>query len=173
MTRSAALFGLVASFTASAPLWAKGETVIIEVEGATLSSPIQITDPKIQEFNVWAGSWWGNEQTEGFIIDWRAMVAQPPAGLNHYEVSFYAGCKSGDRSCLGETPRLAYVVSYDYDASSKRGFVYLPRYGEPWWDVNSQHIYRGKTLEGHWFLATDSWDRFVRPVIAAAQNRSH
>ena len=176
MIRSAALFGLLASFAASAPLWAKGDTVLIEVEGATLSATIQITDPKIQEFNVWTGPSWGNiEETEGFIIDWQARVAQPPAGLSHYQVSFYAGCKTApdDPSCLGEKPRLAYVVSYDYDGSSKRGFVYLPRYGEPWWEVNSQHIYRGNTIEGHWFLATDSWDRFVKPVIAAAQNRGH
>ena len=176
MIRSAALFGLLASFTASAPLWAKGDTVIIEVKGETLPAPIQITDPKIQEFNIWSGpgvSSGDTEETEGFIIDWRAGVAQPPAGLIHYQVSFYAGCKSGDRTCLGEKPRLAYVVSYDYDASSRRGFVYLPRYGEPWWDVNSQHIYRGNALEGHWFLASDTWDRFVMPVIAAAQNRSH
>jgi hypothetical protein len=175
-------------------LWAKGDTVLIEVNGPTLSAPIQITDPRIQEFNVWAGpgASAGNiEDAEGFIVEWRARVAQPPAGLQHYQVSFYAGCKTAPRaagvapglsaaailrnnpSCLGEKPRLAYVVSYDYDASSKRGFVYLPRYGEPWWEVNSQHIYRGNAIDGHWFLATDSWDRFVRPVIAAAQTKSH
>jgi hypothetical protein len=152
MIRSAALFGLLASLTASAPLWAKGDMVLIEVKGETLSAPLQITDPKIQEFNIWAGpgvSSGDTEETEGFIIDWRAGVAQPPAGLNHYQVSFYAGCNAAPRaegvalglsaaailrnnpSCLGEKPRLAYVVSYDYDHSSKRGFVYLPRYGEP------------------------------------------
>jgi hypothetical protein len=55
MTRSLAILGLLFSLTVSMPLWAKGDTVLIEVKGETLSTPIKITDPKIEEFTPWAG----------------------------------------------------------------------------------------------------------------------
>jgi hypothetical protein len=170
---------MLASAATTTPLWAKGDMVLIEIRGEALPAPVKITDPKIQEFNIWAGAG-ANEgalaTATGFIIDWKAgIVARLPAGLQHYEVSFYAGCRERphDLSCLAETPRLVYVVPYDYDPASKKSFVYLPGYGEPWCDLNWGHIYRGKDVEGHWFLATDSWDEFVRPVIAQALRRSN
>ena len=173
MIRSVATFGLLASFTMCAPLWAKGDMVLVEIKGADLKAPLKITDPKIQEFNIWAGPDASNtEESEGFIINWRAgVVQQLPAGLQHYHVSFYAGCNTrpNDPECLAEKPRLVYEVSYDYDISSQQGFVYLPYFDEPGWDANAHAIYRGN-LEGHWFQATESWERFVRPLIAGARN---
>ena len=52
---SVAMFGLLILILAPA-LWAKGDMVLIEVKAKSLRAPIEITDPKIQEFNVWAGS---------------------------------------------------------------------------------------------------------------------
>jgi hypothetical protein len=176
--RFATVLSLVASLTLSAPLWAKGDMVLVKITGATLKSPIEITDSKIQEFNIWAGpgvtSAQGGvqrEDTEGFIIDWQAGVAaQRPNGLQHYEVSFYAGCRTGPNSdCGGEKPRLAYVVSYDYAPAAKRGFVYLPRKGDPSYYINIGSVgHNGR--EGNWFLAKASWEDFVRPLIAKAQD---
>ncbi len=181
MIRSLAVFGLLASCTVASPLWGKGEMVMIELQGGTLTTPIRITDPKIEEFNIWAGPFWESpavndgvplENAKGFIIDWRAgIVTRHPVGLQHYKVSFYAGCRTNlnDPACAAEKPRLVYKVSYDYEPSSKRGFVYLPAYGEPSWDINSTHIYRGRGIEGHWFRATDTWDRFASASIAKQQ----
>jgi hypothetical protein len=166
--RFGAVIGLVASFALSAPLWAKGDMVLVKISGATLKSPIEITDSKIQELNIWAGpgvtSAQGGaqrEDTEGFIIDWQAGVAaQRPNGLRHYEVSFYTGCRTD--------PNRDYGVSYDYEPSAKRGFVYLPGRGDPFYYVNIGSVgHHG--LEGNWFLATASWEDFVRPRIANAQ----
>jgi len=182
--RSTAVLSLLASFTIPAPLWAKGDMVLVEIKGASLKSPIQITDPRIEEFNIWVGPGISvgdgissqKEETKGFIIDWQAGVAgQRPIGLQHYEVSFYAGCRTPERwnsnvrDCLAEKPRLAYVVSYDYDPSSKRGFVYLPGKGDQFYYVNIGSIGHG-SRDGHWFFATTSWEDFVRPLIANAQN---
>ena len=176
--RFAAVLSLFASFTLSAPLWAKGDMVLVKINGAPLKSPIEITDSRIQEFNIWAGPGVSStqeglqrEDTEGFIIDWQAGVAaQRPSGLQHYEISFYAGCRTGpNRDCGGEKPRLAYVVCYDYDPSAKRGFVYLPGRSDPFYYVNLGSIGR-HGLEGNWFFATASWEDFVRPLIANAQN---
>jgi hypothetical protein len=172
MIRSVATLGLLTSFTMCAPLLAKGDMVLIEIKGADLKAPLKITDPRIQEFNIWAGpgtSADGVEGTEGFIINWRAgVVQQLPAGLQHYRVSFYAGCNTrpNDPDCLAEKPRLVYEVSYSYAISSQRGFVYLHRFDEPGWDVHG--IYRGK-LEGHWFQATEEWEQFVAPIIRNAR----
>jgi len=172
--RSTVWLCLLAILIAPARLWGKGDMVLIEVKGGALRSPIRITDTRIQEFNVWAGPGVNNatlENAKGFIIDWHSGTASPPpSGLERYEVSFYAGCNSipDDPQCLAEQPRLAYVVSYDYDSSSKRGYVYLPRRGERWFKLNGGTIWHGPGIEGHWFLATDSWEEFVRPFIAKA-----
>lgn len=158
----------------STPLWGKGDMVLIEVKGGALRAPVRITDHRISDFNVWAGPGVNDatlENATGFIIDWHAgTVSPPPPGPERYEVSFYAGCNSipDDPKCLAEKPHLVYVVSYVYDPSSKRGYVYLPGPGEPWSDLNPGTIYRGPRIEGHWFLATRSWEGFVGPFIAEA-----
>jgi hypothetical protein len=185
---AAALLGLVSTFGASSPLWAKGRMVRIEISGGTLISPLQITDEqRLEEFVFWDGP--GNngvrlENAEpGSIIDWKTgFVAQHPADLQRYEVSFYwMGCpadspviRDGKHYCAA-VPTLAYVVFYEYDASSKRGFVYLPDEDAPrgHGGMNSGTIYRGPGVAGHWFRATTSWADFVGPLIAKAPHRSH
>ena len=52
---------------------------------------------KIEDFTPWAGPGVNGARVpsaEGFIVDWHAGVVRQPAGLQHYEVSFYAGCRS-------------------------------------------------------------------------------
>lgn len=171
---SAVLFGLFVLSMVPTSSSAKGDMVLIEIKGKALTRPIKITDPRIQEFNVWSGPGVNHttlENAQGFIIDWHSGTASPPSGLERYEVSFYAGCNSipNDPQCLAVKPSLAYVVSYDYDPSSKRGYVYLPRRGEPWFELNSGTIWHGSGIDGHWYLATDSWENFVRPLIAKAR----
>ena len=156
------------------PLWAKGDVVLVEIMGGHLPSTIKITDPKIDDFNIWAGPGTSNgleEGTEGFIINWKAGVAsQPRPEVEHYQVAFYAGCRTipDDPNCLSEKPHLAYVVLYDYDRKAKRGFVYLPRFKEPWGDLNCRSICRGNDIPGHWFHATDTWISFVEPILEKA-----
>jgi hypothetical protein len=162
---------ILLSLAVSAPLWAKGEMVLIEVKGATLPTPIRITDPKIEDFSPWAGPGVNGASVpnaEGFIIDWHAGVlsqqaAHPASGLQHYEVSFYEGCRTRNDWCTEKEPRLVYVVSYDYDPSSPRGFIYLPGKDDPSYDINVRTIWR--RIEGNWFFATGSWEKFIRPVI--------
>jgi len=170
----AVLFSLVVP-----ALWAKGDMVLIEVKGAKLPTPISITDPKIQDFTPWAGPGVNGARVpnaEGFIVDWHAGIvssqaAQPASGLQHYDVSFYEGCRTGnDSRCLAEKPSLVYVVSYDYDPSAPRGFVYLPGKGDPSYYLNMGTIARW--VEGNWFLAAKPWEEFIRPVIEKA-TRSH
>ncbi len=134
-SRSAAALFLLATL-----LWAKGDLVVVEVQGGALTTPLKITDPKIQDFNIWAGPGVNGATTKdakGFIIDWQAGVAAHlPAVLQHYEISFYEGCRIPNDWCRAEKPSLAYVVFYDYDPASQRGFVYLPGKGEPWYAMN-------------------------------------
>jgi len=156
------------------PSWAKGDMVLIEIMGGNLPSTISITDPDIDQFNIWAGpgvNGIGLEQAEGFIINWKAGLApQPRPQGEHYQVAFYAGCRTipDDPKCLAEKPHLAYVVLYDYDGTSKQGFVYLPRIKEAWGDLNGGSIYHGNGIEGHWFHATDAWRSFVEPILDKA-----
>jgi hypothetical protein len=181
---AAAFMGLVSTFGASPPLWAKGSTIRIEISGGSLTSPIRITDAKrLEEFTFWDGPGMngvrlGNAE-RGSIIDWKTgIVAQHPAHLQRYEMSFTADfglvCQSpyDPSRCALEEPRVIYVLIYEYDPSSKRGFVYLPGEGEPWHDWNIFTLYR-PDAEGHWFLATDAWTNFAEPLIATAQRRNH
>lgn len=154
------------------PSWAKGDMVLVEIMGGSLPSTIKITDPKIGDFNIWAGpgvNGVGLEQAEGFIINWKAGVApEPQPEVEHYQVAFYAGCRTiqDDPECLAEKPHLAYVVLYDYNRKSKQGFVYLPRVEERWLgNLNCGSICRGNGIEGHWFHATDAWLSFVEAII--------
>ena len=153
--------------------------VLLEIMGGDLPSTIKISDPKIGDFNIWAGPGTSRmingvtlESAEGFIINWKAGVApEPEPEVEHYQVAFYAGCRTilDDPKCLAERPHLAYVVLYDYDRRSKQGFVYLPGVKEPWWgNLNCGSICRGNGIEGHWFHATDAWLNFVEPIVDRA-----
>jgi hypothetical protein len=107
----------------ASPLNAKGETVRIVVEGADLPKPLDITDPKILvHFNVWAGPGTGsnspgfNPNAPSFIIDWsQGPLAGIPRGLQRYRVSFYVNY---------ENEKLAYVVFYASDPTTKHGYLY-------------------------------------------------
>jgi hypothetical protein len=151
---------LATILAACSAVWAKGDMVRIEVKGWALVSPIQITDPyRLEEFTFYGDS----------VSDWKAgIVAQHPIGLPRYEISFYMGCRTiNSPECLADKPRLAYVLFYEYDSSSRRGFVCLPGKRErSLWEIDSGTLYRGPAFEGHWFSATDSWTDFVRPLIA-------
>lgn len=164
---SAASLSLLMISIVPAPLSAKGNTVKITIKGAGLTTPLEITDPKIREFHVWAGP--GAGETEGFIIDWsKGVVAQPPTGLQHYEVSFYAGCQTSDWYCRTPVSYLAYVVSYAYNPSTEQGFVYLPGPGDELFKFNHA-MWHGHGFEGNWLRATSTWETFARPLIAKAR----
>ena len=162
---SAAAFSLLMMSVVPASLSAKGRTVKITIKGTDLTTPLEITDLKGEEFGVWTGPGVrvnGVEQTEGFIIDWpKGIVGQIPNRLQHYEVSFYAGCRTTE-------PSLVYVVSYAYDPSTQQGFVYLPGRDDEAFRFN--HVmWHGHGLEGHWLPATSTWENFVTPLIAKAR----
>jgi hypothetical protein len=63
-------------------------------------------------------------------------------------------------------------VFYEYDPSSSRGFVNLPGKGSPFYYLNMGTIGRGE-VEGNWFVAKDSWEDFIRPLIAKALSQGH
>lgn len=172
MVRSVAL-RLFASLGLSVHLWAKAPTIRIEVKGAGLSSPREITSREaLNEFTFFDGpgvSTMGGGYAPGSIIDWKSgFVAQPPGRRQHYQLLFYWPPRARPQAkCLTEKPCLVYAAFYDYDPSSKRGFVYLPGQGEPWHDLDVNVVYHG--VEGHWFNATDSWTGFLRLLLS---NRS-
>jgi hypothetical protein len=143
-------------------LSAKGKTVRITIKGADLNSPIEITDPKIlANFNVWDGPGTSSNEGQGLIVDWsQGTMSSPPKGLPLYEVSFYVDF--GNRE-----EKQVYVVSYEYDPSSRLGYVYLPGKGEKWWRLNVSSIFRD--VEGNWFSAWSSWENVARPLIEKAK----
>ncbi len=167
------LFAIGIALGLSIVISAKGETTKITISGASLAHPIEITDAGIlKQCQVWSGPGTsvcmggrGNcvEGTEGFIVDWSSgAVAERPHGLQQYEVSFYV-----TDARLPDQPgpeQLAYVVSYEYDAATSQGYVYLPGKDDPWYPLNSASIFRGR--EGHWFRATRAWEDAVVPLVA-------
>ena len=162
MGRILAVLVVFLSLAIPARVFAKGDTVRITIKGADLKTPIEITDPKIlATFNVWTGPGTSsdapgfNSNAPGFIIDWSpGPVAEPPKGLQRYEVSFYAKIPK---------ERLIYLVFYEYDPATKRGYVYLPGRTDEWYRLNVSTIIRG--VEGRWFRAWSEWDSVARPLL--------
>lgn len=163
-----ALLTLLTVLSIPPAAFAKSATGKITIKGADWTTPIEISDPRILiNFNVWTGPGTSSNEPQGLIVDWsQGMIAEPPKGVQLYEVSFYTKLPHG---------QLIYVVSYGYDPSSEKGYVYLPGKGEKWYQRNVRSIYR--SVEGKWFHAWSVWDKVVRPLIAKAKtvntNRSN
>jgi len=106
---------LLAVFIAPASLSAKRDIVKIKITGPGLTTPVEITDPSIGSFTVWAGPGVrvnGVEQTEGFIIDWSSgPVEERPKELRPYEVSFYEKGRHPEE-------RVVYRVEYAMRATT-------------------------------------------------------
>jgi hypothetical protein len=101
-----------------------------------------------------------SNEGQGLIVDWsHGTISPPPKGLPLYEVFCYADFRN-----QGE--KQVYVVSYEYDPSTRHGYVYLPGKGDQWWGLNVSSICRG--IEGSWFSAWSEWDDVARPFIERA-----
>jgi hypothetical protein len=159
--RYAAAIVLLALLTG--PLSAKGPTLKITIKGDALKSPIELTEPGIREFEVWAGAGVtvnGVPQQEGFIIDWpKGILAERPDGIEIYEVWFHVEHQQQDSR---------YVVKYAYEPSQQEGFVYLPARQDEFGRSNTSLIWR-KGFEGNWLRSTAKWDEFARPIIESAK----
>ena len=152
------VLGMLLMVGIPASLSAKGRTVRITIKGTDLKTPIEITDPTIlANFNVWTNS----NKGKGLIVDWsQGTISPPPKGFPLYEVFFYV-----DIGKQQEKP--VYVVSYGYDPSTRRGYVYLPGKGDKWWELNVRSIFR--SVEGNWFSAWSVWEDVARPLITKAK----
>ncbi|MEM9742568.1 MAG: hypothetical protein AAF918_07765 [Pseudomonadota bacterium] len=144
---------------------AKQEIIKIEISGASLPSPISITNRQtVSQFSIWNGpgtaSYDGNgdpnppshlerNSSERRFIDWpEGTVAEPSANARHFDVTFF----------LGRTPnQRRYPFSYALDGNSARGLVYLPC-------VSTNVIWHG--VEGNWFYASSKWDELIAPLIS-------
>jgi hypothetical protein len=107
----ACAFCLLVLISTTVVLVAKGPTAKITITGASLQSPVEISDPDVlKDFNVWSGpGTFANdvEGTDGFIVDWASgAVPDPPNGLPTFEVSFYV--RYANRSVSEPADQLAY-----------------------------------------------------------------
>lgn len=169
MTRPfAAVCAVLVGIALPTSLPAKGRTLKIVISTDDKVEPIGITDDAVSKFNVWSGA--GVEinnvpQTKGFIVEWtKDPVTERPNNLRRYRVSFFTGCHRSDTPCSASEAKLSYVVLYEYDAATSKGYVYLPGKGDDEHELNTRSIYRG--VEGDWFHATQEWQDFIVPFIA-------
>jgi hypothetical protein len=84
--------------------------------------------------------------------------------LREFNVWSGPGTSSGGVEGTDTPP--TYVVFYERDAASNRGYVYLPGKGDEQYPPNVRKIFRGHSLEGKWFLATNAWQKAVGPLIS-------
>jgi len=151
--------GFVAFSLITAPAWAKGRTVRIELTCQGLSRPVELTDQTALNFRYgpWGGEFLG-----------AVTQAAPPDGLRLCEVAFYA---ESERHQV----RLAYVAYYAYDPRDRKapGYVYLPGQLEPWHAMNIGTILR-QDRDGRWQQASRDWAiSLVRPAIDKAERADH
>ena len=92
MMRIAALSLVYVLLATPASLFAKSPTLKIVIQGADLTTPIQITDGKVlANFQVFSGKGtYANEprlEEPSFIIDWsEGPTVEPPKELPRYEI---------------------------------------------------------------------------------------
>ena len=161
----AVAFAIALTLIFASRLLAKSATTKIVIDGADLTKPIEITDPRVlTNFNVWTGPGTSsnapgfNANAPGFIIDWsQGPVRKPPEFLRRYQVSFHAG----------PNEQLVYVVYYAFSSSAQQGYVYLPGKSDKWAELNGRTIFNG--VEGNWFHAWSTWERVARPLIEKAE----
>lgn len=178
MKRSiAAAFTLCAALAAPDSASAKAGIVKIEINGAALDSPLEITDPAvIREFSIWIGpgvrindkpAHLDPGNTRGMFIDWpKGIATQHPKALQRYDVRFhleYTGAPN-------EVHR-TYAVKYEFDPEGEGGYIYLPGPSEHDFRMNVYSI--GHGVEGNWFYSTPAWEKLVRPRVEDASCDGH
>lgn len=148
---------LVMSLGAPEVSSAKSPTVKIMITGGALTSPIELTDPRILDVsNVWTGH---------FLDSSRGAVTEPPRGLQRYELSFYIRIADNE-------VRKKYVLYYYPRSGAEPGYIYLPGKGDGWYRLNTEAIVRnGK--DGKWNYASPGWENLIRPEIASAEAAQH
>jgi len=174
-------FALAALALASAPASPKSQTIRLEISGASLAKPLEVTDAAILDrFSIWNGPGVrvndqaihmepADQERIGAFIDWpRGMVSILPSGLQRYDVTFH----QGGRERMHEWHR-RYVIRYEYDPSTEGGYIYLP--GPTDGDDYKRNVFSiVHGIEGNWFHSSAAWERLVRPLIdkAVAAGRS-
>ena len=157
----AVLLRVLLILSVAAQAQAKEDTVKITISGASLKTPIEISDPKILEnFSVWTGPGTNTADQQGFIIDWsQGQVREISNALRKYQVAFYAGAAPNEH--------IVYVVYYVFRPGTEPGYVYLPGESDELFSRNVRSIFRG--VEGKWFHAWSAWERVARPLIEKAE----
>lgn len=141
---------ILAVLAATIPASAKGPVSLITISGGGLEEPIKITDPEILDrFNPWGGQ---------FIGTGGALKTPPSIGHKApYEVHFYLQ-NAQDQS------ELRYMFYYYPSLVGRRGLIYLPGSGEPYYSVNAYTIIRGGS-DGYWHYAMPTWDETVSGLV--------
>jgi hypothetical protein len=177
-------FRLATLLLASAPALSKGQTERIEISGAGLATPLEITDSAILgRFNIWNGPGVRaldangrpipeDQERSGAFIDWpRGVVSIQASTLQRYDVVFHQGGRDYRHEWHSR-----YVVRYACDPAKKGGYIYLPgpKDGEDY-RRNITSIYHSieHAVEGNWFYSSAAWERLVRPLIAKALAAAH
>src|SRR5262245_35422404 len=158
-----AITGALIVVLLTASLSAKFATTKVTLTDTASGRSIEVTDPAVlKNFNVWSGPGTysnGIEATRGFIIDWpEGVVSHRPNGLHRYQVTFFVNFDRPPRE------EAVYVVFYEFDPSTRQGFVYLPGKGDAEFGRNVRSIIH-KDFEGHWFHPTEGWQKAIDPML--------
>lgn len=167
---------------------AKGKTVRIEITGASLATPLEITDAAILgRFNIWNGPGVEvrdangrpipeDEERSGAFIDWRrGIVSIQPSALESYHVVFYHEFREHMHESVAadRTPEPRYVVRYAYDPAADGGYIYLPGRKDGDAAKRNWSLMYHPGVEGNWFHSAPAWEQLVRPLIEKAVAAAH
>ena len=134
--------------------FAKGSPDKIIIWGPSLAKPIEITDPKILKgFDPWNGQ---------FLDRSSGVIEDEPRPQEIYTVVFDLGNNNLEK-------RSFYVFQYSPGSSGEKGFIYLPREGEPWHLTNGQTIIRASG----WHSASAEWDTLMQLMLENDRNSLH
>jgi hypothetical protein len=140
------LFIILTSFLIVPFAFAKGSPDKITIWGPSLAQPIEITNPEtLKGFDPWNGQ---------FLDRSLGSIAEEPQIEQTYHVFFSFRDRDGGF-------REFYTFQYAPNSAGRRGFIYLPREGEPWRLKNSQTIARANG----WHYASEEWDVLMQSLL--------
>lgn len=132
------------------PTLAKAPVSKMVIEHPGLVEPIEITDPEfLDRFHP------GPARFIGMVGPFRSP---PDVGLQiPYQVYSYFDNGWGELE-------LSYVFYYYPNSPGKRGYIYFPGKGEPYYPVNVRLVLRGES-DGGWHQSAPVWERaFARAL---------
>ena len=153
MTLRLPILALGLALLVAAPAYAKLQIEKIVISGNGLKEPLEVRDGGLLALsNPYTGRFAQFSNSSSARFD----------GVPAYEVTLFARVKESPEKPAELKP--VYHFRYAPGENGRRGHVYLPGKGDPWFKENASIIFR-EGHDGHWHTAAARWESGMKHVL--------